>query len=281
MIKFVAIGPPKCGTTFLQNILIQNPDIFLSDKKEIQFFNYNYDKGSEWYHEHFRSMINGQLAGEISPTYSDSFETLRRLKEYQEANKVKLKIILTYRDPIKRLISEYYHHIRRTNYSISLQEAVEAELAGDKNKYYCILRNSKYGEILTEIYSLFEKENVMIIDAENELYNQNVNKTIEKLEAFLNVQHFTNYNFDVDNNASYVPKSQAIQTIVFKDNILKNIFRWIIPSFKLRSKIRKLIRNYNTEGEGYDKSIAIDKSVIDNIFQKHIKDDYKFFLNTK
>ncbi len=65
MIDFVAIGPPKSGTTFLQNILVQHPGIFLSEKKEIQFFNHYYDKGIDWYHKHFQDKQQNEIAGEI------------------------------------------------------------------------------------------------------------------------------------------------------------------------------------------------------------------------
>src|SRR5438045_5019590 len=98
-LDFIAIGPPKSGTTYLQFLLIQHPEIFLSEKKEIQFFNYHYENGIAWYHNHFSEKNDIQKAGEISPTYCDSFETLEKLKAYAKTYSPGLKIIFTYRDP--------------------------------------------------------------------------------------------------------------------------------------------------------------------------------------
>ena len=61
---------------------IQNPDIYLSLKKEIQFFNHNFRKGYKWYNRHFANAAPNQVIGEISPTYCDSFETLKKIKDY-------------------------------------------------------------------------------------------------------------------------------------------------------------------------------------------------------
>ncbi|HXL54927.1 MAG TPA: sulfotransferase domain-containing protein, partial [Chitinophagaceae bacterium] len=226
MIDFVAIGPPKSGTTFLQNILVQHPGIFLSEKKEIQFFNHYYDKGIDWYHKHFQDKQDNEIAGEISPTYCDSLQTLQRIKEYaEEYRKYDFKIIITYRDPLKRLISEYHHNIRRSNYDMSIKQAIDAELNSGKNdKYYKILRNSKYNEITEDVYSLFDRENVLCLNAEKELYNKkNLKSTIEKIEKFLSVSSFSNYNFEVDDNSSYTPKSYLLQKVLYQENIIKQI----------------------------------------------------------
>ena len=172
MIKFLAIGPPKCGTTLLQNVLVQSPYICLSPKKEIQFFNYNYEKGNEWYNNHFKNATPQQISGEISPTYCDSLETLKKIKDYSDANQTELKIIITVRDPLKRLLSEYYHNLRRGNYSLSIEDAIKIEVEKKPaDKYYKIVRNSLYNQILNDVISMFKKENVMVLFSESDIYN--------------------------------------------------------------------------------------------------------------
>ena len=128
MLDFFIIGPPKCGTTLLQNILIQNPGVYLSPKKEIQFFSHDYNKGYKWYNKHFSDAQPNQVIGEISPTYCDSLQTLKRIKEYSDVYKKDVKIIITVRNPIKRLLSEYYHNIRRANYDLPIEQAIQTEL---------------------------------------------------------------------------------------------------------------------------------------------------------
>jgi hypothetical protein len=280
MVNFIAIGPPKTGTTLLQSLLIQHPDIFLSEKKEIQYFNFYYDKGVQWYHDHFTKAGDHQIIGEISPSYSNSIDTLKRIKDYSISH-CDLKIILTYRNPVKRLLSEYYHHIRRGNYTHqSLNEVIKIEL-NDKTagRYYKTLRYSSYYTILKEIRSLFGSENILIIDADNELYNSaQLPLTIKKIEDFLNIAHYDKFNFQVEDNASYTPKSYAVQKLLFQKNALKSFSRKMLPSFKLRNHIRSLIRKFNTKQKGYDGKNKIHLNEAQAIYAKYIEDEYKKFL---
>lgn len=279
MLKFVAIGPPKSGTTLIQNLLIQHPDIYLSPKKEIQFFNHNFEKGYGWYNDHFKDATSNQLIGEVSPTYCDSLETLKRIKEYADKSDDDIKIIVTVRDPIKRLLSEYYHNLKRANYDITIQKAIDEELLNKKpGKFYKIVRNSRYNDIITDVYSLFNKKNVLIIDSDEEIFNdENLKNTIKKIEDFLLVSHKDDYVLDVEDNASYVPKSYAVQKIVFHNKGLKTVFRSLIPSFKLRHQIRGVIRKFNTKKSGYETNKKVSKEESDNIYIKYLKDDFEKF----
>lgn len=279
MLKFVAIGPPKSGTTLIQNLLIQHPDIYLSPKKEIQFFNHNFEKGYDWYNDHFKNATTNQLIGEVSPTYCDSPETLQRIKEYADKNGDDLKIIVTVRNPIKRLLSEYYHNLKRANYDITIQKAINEELIKKRQgKFYKIVRNSRYNDIMTDVYRLFNKKNVLVIDSDEEIFkDENLKITIKKIEDFLLVSHKDDYALDVEDNASYVPKSYAVQKLVFHNKGLKSVFRSLIPSFKIRHKIRGVIKKFNTKKSGYETNRKVSKEESDNIYNKYLKDDFEKF----
>ncbi len=279
MLDFFIIGPPKCGTTLLQNILIQNPEIYLSPKKEIQFFSHGYHKGYKWYNKHFSDAKPNQVVGEISPTYCDSLETLKRIKDYADTYNKDVKIIITVRNPIKRLISEYYHNIRRANYDLPIEKAIETELSQKKvNRYFTIIRNSLYNSILNDVYSLFKKENVLILEAEKNIYNENnLPYTIREIENFISVSHFVNYKYNVEDNSSYAPKSYAIQRILFQENPVKKLAKTIMPSFAIRKKIRNFLINKNTKTKGYDNKNAVPPEVSEKIFDKYLKEDYTIF----
>lgn len=44
---FAVIGAPKCGTTFLYNLLVKHPYVEPAASKELHYFNLLYDKGAE------------------------------------------------------------------------------------------------------------------------------------------------------------------------------------------------------------------------------------------
>jgi hypothetical protein len=282
MISFLGIGPPKSGTTYLQSLLIQHPEIYLSEKKEIQFFSNYYDNGIEWYNKHFEKKKPSQKSGEISPTYSHTTETLERIKDYSDKYAPDVKLIFTYRDPLKRLVSAYQHGLRRVNYNMPVQEAIDIELSGNNtNKYLRLIRNSRYYETVSEIKKIFPNNDLLIISAEKDLFDkEQLMSTIRKVEKFLGVSEFSGYNFKVEDNSSYVPRSYGLQKILFQDNKLKRFLKTAIPFFALRRKIRFAIRDLNKKAgghEAYEKNYAIPEETKQMIYDKYLKEDYEKF----
>ena len=59
---FIIIGESKCGTTSLYNYIIQHPAIKSALSKEINFFNWSYDKPLNWYRGHFPTKFKKNLS---------------------------------------------------------------------------------------------------------------------------------------------------------------------------------------------------------------------------
>ncbi len=55
--SFIIIGEAKCGTTSLYNYMIQHPNIKSALTKEINYFNWNYKRGLNWYKGHFPTTL--------------------------------------------------------------------------------------------------------------------------------------------------------------------------------------------------------------------------------
>ena len=62
---FLCVGAQKAGTTTLQKLLGNHPNIYLPAQKELQFFSINYDKGLDWYGNHFLGATDKSCVGEI------------------------------------------------------------------------------------------------------------------------------------------------------------------------------------------------------------------------
>jgi len=65
---FIIIGVQKGGTTSLYNYLIKHPNIEPSFRKEVHFFDHNYNRGFNWYraffpHYFIRNIINTSING--------------------------------------------------------------------------------------------------------------------------------------------------------------------------------------------------------------------------
>ena len=137
---FLIVGTMKGGTTQLYNFVTLHPDVERASSKEIHYFTLYYDKGEEWYLNHFPSKPN-KLSGEASPTYFHCAETstipamIRRMNE-------RMKIILIVRDPVERAVSHYNHFCKVNKFP--------DVMSLDINEFF----NIPFSEIITRSTSL-------------------------------------------------------------------------------------------------------------------------------
>lgn len=98
--NFLIAGAAKCGTTSLAALLAQHPEINMLPN-EVHFFSKNYEKGVEWYLNHFQQPKKVQ--GEKSPTYLYYTDCHSRI--HQLLPDVKLIVML--RNPVARAYSNW------------------------------------------------------------------------------------------------------------------------------------------------------------------------------
>jgi Sulfotransferase domain len=99
---FIAIGPPRTGTTWLHGVLYRRACL-PEGIKETRFFDMFYSCGLDWYLKYFRARSSEQFAGELSPTYFYSREARERIARQIPS----CKIICTLREPVARAYSHY------------------------------------------------------------------------------------------------------------------------------------------------------------------------------
>ncbi len=100
---FICIGAQRAGTTWLYQCLKEHPAVFVPEKKEVRFFNYQYSEGLDWYRSHFEGHQPGQILGELTPDYHRQAEAIDRIAK--DVPGVKLVYVL--RDPVARAYSQY------------------------------------------------------------------------------------------------------------------------------------------------------------------------------
>jgi Sulfotransferase domain len=135
---FIVIGVQKGGTTSLYRNLCRHPRVLEARKKEVHFFDVQFQRGVNWYRAQFPSQLERRwvarraggptLTGEASPFY------LTHPKAAERAAKVvpSVRLIAILRDPVDRAISHYHHEIRFKNETRSMEEA----FAADRNRTY-------------------------------------------------------------------------------------------------------------------------------------------------
>lgn len=99
---FIAVGPPRTGTTWLHGVLYHRVSL-PEGVKETHFFDFHYAKGIQWYLHYFRNSADGYPIGEITPSYFGSAEARERIR----AELPDCRIICTLRDPVARAWSHF------------------------------------------------------------------------------------------------------------------------------------------------------------------------------
>jgi len=121
-LNFIFIGPQRTGTSWIDNILRQNPMVCLPrNVKETLFFDQHYEKGIDHYIKYFQPKQNTKIFIEVAPTYFINNKTAERI----HVAFPNCKTILIIRNPIEQAFSLYLHHKAKGRVKGSLIDAVK------------------------------------------------------------------------------------------------------------------------------------------------------------
>ena len=130
----VVIGAMKCGTTSLHHYLDLHPEIAMSQPKELNFFfgpdgpdreppdwsRGNWHRGPAWYAGQFdpAAAVRGEASpGYTSPSYPEVAGRMAALIPGA-------RLVYAVRDPVRRAISQYWHHRRQGTEHRHLEDAL-------------------------------------------------------------------------------------------------------------------------------------------------------------
>jgi hypothetical protein len=178
--NFLIVGGAKAGTTSLHQYLSLHPEIFMSRRKELCFFDpkKRWDLGVDWYKSNFDAAY--PVNGESSPRYSRYPWTPgvpERIKQVLGAP----KFIYILRDPIDRLLSQY------TQVSDDWPDArpFSEILPNIENEDAGYLHMSCYYLQITQYLNIFPRSQILVVL--NERLNARPKETLEQIFRFVGV----------------------------------------------------------------------------------------------
>ncbi len=204
---FILVGAQKCGTTWLWRMISEHPQTDLPKKKEIHFFGgiENYQKGIDWYLNHFKGKSWNSVTGEASTTYfydnmpywhNPTNEILFNNEMPKIAEIIKntipdVKIIVVLRNPVDRAISAYTHVLR----VIAKNHLVKKESSkvwwslitlAQRNKKTRIIEYGYYDRYLKVYKNIFGSNQLKVIVYEDDMVKQPL-QTIKGVYQFLGI----------------------------------------------------------------------------------------------
>jgi hypothetical protein len=125
MPNFFLIGANKAGTTSLHYYLSQHPDVFMSNPKEPRFFSAEYDRGFEYYRRtYFRGYGGERVVGDAATQHLYLPFVAKRIA----ANIHEPRFTVICRNPVDRLVSNYWHRTSIDLESRSFEEVIDLNL---------------------------------------------------------------------------------------------------------------------------------------------------------
>jgi hypothetical protein len=197
---FVGIGVARGGTTWLHTLLSGHPKAYMPmNRKEIRFFDRNYDRGLDWYEAFFppTAEADGYVAiGEISPQYFYCETCPERIAATLPA--VKLLVIL--RHPVDRAYSHYGFVVQRRNFQGSFEEFLALRPK--------MLEKGFYSRSFDRYLRYFDRDRILALVFEQAVRDHDT--TRRALSAFLELP-LDGFPSSVGKvNASTVPKFGAL-----------------------------------------------------------------------
>jgi len=247
--NFIIFGSTKSGSTSLCNYLLQHPDIFISEKKEPNFF--LYDEGStitnkngrttvytiDWYKYWFRN-AQEKAIGEASVSYIADEQAPIRIK----SRLPNVKLIALLRDPVSRVYSHYLYNQRNKKEvgEVDLLKAIETDQKiGSPEKYF---EKGLYYYYLKNYFEKFDSQNIKLFLFED--FTSDPIKVVKNIFTFLDVDSSFVPIVGAKDASSGIPKNKTIYNFIYKDNFLRKALRPIVRTlFPNREKRRTLWTN--------------------------------------
>lgn len=169
--SYICIGTQKAGTTALGAFITKHPEIYC-DPREPHYFDQRYALGDKWYTERLRT--NKRIVGEKTPSYCNVPTAMKRIKEYNPM----MKLVFMVREPVSRLWSQFKMECRVDG--VRAEEPLLRRMLAEQDvrlvdmvgvsatqstqlgrRAFCL--RSRYGELLQNVYSLFSREQVLVV----------------------------------------------------------------------------------------------------------------------
>ena len=183
---FVIVGAQKAGTTTLHDWLGQLPDVWMSEPKEIHFFDKHVGRGLDWYREQFRPAAQHRAWGESTPIYL--YRDAAREGMISALPEARFVAIL--REPVSRGYSHYWFARSKGKEPLeTFEEAVQAEparLAASKDgkpAAFSYLDRGHYLEQLEALEEAVGRERLLVLLTED--LRRDAVGTLRKVAGFV------------------------------------------------------------------------------------------------
>ena len=282
------VGFPKCGTTTLAKRLSIHTSIFLSDRKELQYFDSKYfslkmnGPGDEKpivdnlddYLEKYQGRSEPYLI-DATPSYILEDQVAKDIYKFNRD----ARIIIMIRNPVERAFSNYAHLVRDQREEYSFKDALEAE-EERRNKnwssFWGYKDSSFYYNRIKNYFDIFGPNRVIVLTSEELKHDQK--KTIDVIIDWLGLEKQNIYS-NVSYNKSGSPNIVLKTVNIFKKNrLIKKIGKRMISKESFERFKSNNLKSLEIDETSYDvlkKEFKKDIQSVEKLTGKNLSNWYK------
>jgi len=241
--NFFIVGAPKAGTTTLYEYLKKIPEIYMSPIKEPKYFSSRIPKKNSLltpitdknkYLKLFENVKDEKIIGEASPGYLHDPNVPKLIYNVSP----NAKILISLRDPIERLFSNYLNQLRNDRLKLSFHDEIQRSFKKKNDKKpFLRLEFSLYLENVKRYLDIFGSKQVKIIIFEK--WIKDSRHTLEEILNFLDLNYKINEFEKESHNPYVVPRGRLGKSLLASTIVRKISQKTISPS--KQTSLRKLI----------------------------------------
>ncbi|MDQ3857395.1 MAG: sulfotransferase domain-containing protein [Actinomycetota bacterium] len=148
--NFIYIGTSKAGSTWIFSVLDYHPSVFVFPQKGLHFFSAHYDRGVDWYLEHFANAGERKIVAEISHSLLFSSDAPGRIAELNPG----MKLMACLREPVDRAFSEYLDLVKNGRFQGTFEDALDQAPQ--------IVEHGRYGTYLPGYLDQFPRDQLLV-----------------------------------------------------------------------------------------------------------------------
>ncbi len=149
--NFIYIGPDKAGSSWLHEVLLTHPAVYMPPAKDLYFFDRYYDRGLPWYLDQFAGATDQHaVVGEVCQDYL--FNDLAAARIWESLGAV--RTMVTLRDPADRAYSSYLYMLKQGERPGSFLDALVARPE--------LLDHGRYATGLARFFEVFGRDSVYV-----------------------------------------------------------------------------------------------------------------------
>ncbi|NEQ38135.1 MAG: sulfotransferase [Okeania sp. SIO3I5] len=282
---FLIIGVQKAGTTSIYGYLTEHPQVYMSPRKETNFFCVDREKKPEenrerkpwmgnktridtWekYCELFIDVKDEIAVGEASPNYLVRYQiSSEMIKNYLPD----VKMIAILRNPVDRAYSDYLMHLRdgiNAGKLRSLSEQVKFH-----SETSSTIKKGLYYTPIKHYFDTFGQEKLKIF-LYDDLTKDSV-KMMQEIYRFIGVDDTFNPDTSKRKQSAAVPKNQTLNNLLQTRNPIRTAISSTLKlamSLEMRQKLRSGLVNLNSGGKELQPLSSEERQLLTDFYREDI-----------